>query len=240
VLGRLLDGGHSTVAGRLAAAFRGIGNERIADDIVDAMRAVGYTVHEVNPFADTPSGLAVHEPSPYINRLGMNWQRMREQVLDIFPRPPRKPPTKRAYLQQVDDVYLLDAYHSLSIEGYRVSTELIERVRAGVWKHVPPRAEAVRELMPAFFGLLQQESDPAVRVVLGHFVFVNIHPYTDGNGRIGRFIMNTMLAASGSSWTVIPVEQRSEYMATLETASVEGDIAPFAQFIGQLVSHPAI
>jgi Fic family protein len=35
--------------------------------------------------------------------------------------------------------------------------------------------EAVRELMPAFFDLLRDESEPAVRVVLGHFVFVYIY-----------------------------------------------------------------
>jgi Fic family protein len=31
--------------------------------------------------------------------------------------------------------------------------------------------------MPAFFALLRGEPDPSVRVVLGHFVFVHIHPY---------------------------------------------------------------
>ncbi len=37
------------------------------------------------------------------------------------------------YLHQVDDLYTADAYNSLSIEGYRVSAELIERVRSGNW-----------------------------------------------------------------------------------------------------------
>ena len=36
-------------------------------------------------------------------------------------------------MQQVYDVYVTDAYHSLSIEGYRVSAELIERVRNRSW-----------------------------------------------------------------------------------------------------------
>ena len=48
---RLLAGGHSTVAGRLAGAFRGIGRTRMANDIVGAMRAAGYTVRESDPFA---------------------------------------------------------------------------------------------------------------------------------------------------------------------------------------------
>lgn len=91
--------------------------------------------------------------------------------------------------------------------------------------------------MPAFFRLLQEERDPAVRVVLGHFVFVNIHPYVDGNGRMARFLMNTLLAAGGYPWTVVPVESRNDYMEALESASVEGNLVAFSQLIGQLVER---
>jgi Fic family protein len=101
--------------------------------------------------------------------------------------------------------------------------------------HTPPGTEAVRELMPAFFELLQQESEPAVRVVLGHFMFVYIHPYMDGNGRMGRFLMNLMLASGGYAWIVVPLERREDYMAALESASVEGNIKPFAELLTALV-----
>jgi Fic family protein len=74
-----------------------------------------------------------------------------------------------------------------------------------------------------------------VRVVLGHFLFVYIHPYMDGNGRIGRFLMNVMLASGGYPWTVIPVGDRNTYMSALERASVGEDIGPFADFVGGLV-----
>ena len=89
--------------------------------------------------------------------------------------------------------------------------------------------------MPVFFDLLRSESHPAVRVVLGHFVFVYIHPYMDGNGRIGRFMMNLMLAAGGYPWTVIPLQRRDEYMEALEAASVEQDIIPFTQFLASVL-----
>jgi Fic family protein len=71
--------------------------------------------------------------------------------------------------------------------------------------------------------------------VLGHFVFVYIHPYMDGNGRVGRFLMNVMLASGGYPWTVVPVERRDDYMAALESASVDQNIVPFAQFLARLV-----
>ena len=52
-------------------------------------------------------------------------------------------------------------------------------------------------------------------------IFVFVHPYMDGNARMGRFLMNTMLASGGYPWTVIPVESRDEYMQSLEKASIE-------------------
>jgi hypothetical protein len=319
VLAVLLEGGHTTVAGRLAGAFRNIGRARIADEIVGTMRTAGYDVREGDPFAEAPEfSLPPREPSPYVNRMRLMWQAMRGPVAEGFPAPPGRPADIEAYLKQVEEIYVSDAYHSLSIEGYRVSPELIERVRTGAWnpdvneddrerrnalaargyyeafqavkkcvamvlqgdnsgtvadehhgawyralwapsvtaglvtpadlagyrsgpiyirrsKHVPPRHEAVRDLMPAFFECLREEDDPAVRVVLGHFVFVYIHPCMDGNGRIGRFLMNLMLAAGGYPWTVIPVEHCNDYMAALEAASTRQDIAPFAAFLGGLV-----
>jgi Fic family protein len=101
--------------------------------------------------------------------------------------------------------------------------------------HVPPRYEAVRDLMPAFFTLLEGEKEPAVRAVLGHFFFVYIHPYCDGNGRMGRFLMNVMLASGSYPWTVIPIETRNHYMAALEEASVKKNIEPFSAFLAKLV-----
>lgn len=318
VLARLLEGGHSKVAGRLAGAFRNIGRDTIADQILTAMRAAGYTVAENDPFENTVQiTFAPRQTSPYLNRLRLMWHQMRGPVLEIFPPPPGIAKDKAAYLKAVEDAYVSDAYHSLSIEGYRVNAELIGRVRSGNWNpdngendrrnrdalaargywqafeavkksvvsildganpgetveathpgwyselfgpsvaaglikpadlagyrngpvfvrrsmHVPPRAEAVRELIPAFFELLTQEPEPAVRVVLGHWVFVYIHPYFDGNGRMGRFLMNAMLAAGGYPWTIIPVELRDDYMSSLESASVDKDIRPFAMFLSRL------
>ena len=315
LLRRLLDGGHSTIAGRLAGAYRNIGRDDLAQNILGTMKSADYTLSENDPFKDTtPVTFATREISPYVNRINVMWEKMRAPIIENFP-PTTGPITDiEAYLAEIDDKYVSDAYHSLSIEGYAVSEDLIQRVASGNWKpdrneedrehagalaargyfqafqevrksveevlggtnpgrllaknhglwyrelfgpsvtagilsagdlagyrnrpvyirssrHTPPRHEAVLDLLPAFFELLEKEPDPAVRVVLGHFVFVYIHPYIDGNGRIGRFVMNLMMAAGGYSWTIIPVEKRKEYMRALEAASVGGDIAPFARFL---------
>ena len=116
------------------------------------------------------------------------------------------------------------------LAGYRNGQVYIQQSM-----HVPLNRDAVRDAMPAFFDLLTQETDPAIRVVLGHFIFVYVHPYMDGNGRMARFLMNTMMAAGGYPWTVIPLSERKAYMESLEKASVGEDIGPFADFLAHLV-----
>jgi len=59
----------------------------------------------------------------------------------------------------------------------------------------------------------------------------------DGNGRMGRFLMNAMLAAGGYPWTVVPLQQREHYMAALEQASVGQNIVPFTDFLARLVKQ---
>jgi len=319
LLRRLLEGGHSTIAGRLAGAFRNIGRDRLADDIAGAMAAAGYSLRVQDPFAVRVGPVLPGRAAAITHRLRLMWQAMRGAAIDSFPKAPGRPRHATAYLQRVRDVYTADAYHSLSIEGYRVSPALIERVRSGRWNpdadtrdrghsdalaargywlafqavqrslgsvlrgddpgavaeadhslwyremfspgvaaglhrpadlagyrsgpvfirrslHIPPAAAAVRDAMPVLFELLSAEAEPAARAVLGHFVFVYVHPYADGNGRIGRFLMNVMLASGGYPWSIIPVERRAAYMAALEEASAGQNIAPFAGFVSGIVT----
>lgn len=317
LLGKLLDGEHSIVAGRLAGAFRSIGNDAIANEILKGMRRANFEVRESNPFvSDVVVADAGRIRSPHTHRIRLMWQKMREPIIENLPAPKPIANDIEAYLNSMDEIYVTDAYHSLSIEGYQVSPELIERVQSGDWnpeteeedrnarnamaargyweafqevrksvrdtlegesagkvverdlsdwyqslfapsvtagilkasqlagyrnapvyirqsQHVPMNIEAVRECMPVFYELLKEEEDARARIVLGHFVFVFIHPFLDGNGRTARFLMNVMMASAGYPWLVIKVDDRNAYMAALEAASVKEDIVPFANFIGQ-------
>ena len=73
--------------------------------------------------------------------------------------------------------------------------------------------------MPVFVELLESEDNAIVRAILGHFFFVYIHPYMDGNGRTARFLMNVMLVTGNYPWRIVTVEERTTYMAALEKAS---------------------
>ena len=134
VLRRLLDGGHSVVAGRIAGAFRRIGRTDVAYEIVAAMKAANYTIRETDPFAPQQTfGTLRPATAPIVGRMQAMWQTMREPVMAVFPKVPGLPKDRGDYLKFVDEIYKSDAYHSLSIEGYSVTPELIDRVRAGGW-----------------------------------------------------------------------------------------------------------
>ena len=321
ILKILLNGGQSVIAGRLAGAFRNIKKNKIADDIVKTMQGIGYDIRETDPFKEHLNiSFASRDTSPYANRIRIMWSEFRQIIIERFPASPGIPKGIEQYITTVKEIYVTDAYHSLSIEKYQVTPELIERVRNGGWDskdneadrkqrdamaakgywdafqvveksirkvltgenagqvldddhgdwyralfnpsvvsgllkpvdlagyrnhqvyitssmHVPLNNEAVRDAMPVLMQLLEEENEASVRAVLGHFIFVFIHPYMDGNGRMGRFIMNLMLASGGYPWTVIPVQQRKVYMKSLEEASVNLNILPFAAFISNLVNE---
>lgn len=124
---------------------------------------------------------------------------------------------------------ILQDYH---LAGYRSHQVFIQNSR-----HVPFPQYALLDSIDMLFDLLAQEPHPAVRAILGHFLFVHIHPYGDGNGRIGRFLMNVMFASGGYPWMTIPVSRRSEYMKALEQASCEYNIVDFVEFIRSLYSQ---
>lgn len=131
----LLDGGHVHIAGRLAGGMRAIGRTEVANEIVETMRAAQMDVHESQPFEVAPTPLPAGRPeSPYVQRLRLMWEQMRQPVIDAFPASGEVPSDVAATLEQMEERYVTDAYHSLSIEGYRVTPELIEKVRSGQWQ----------------------------------------------------------------------------------------------------------
>lgn len=319
LLSRLLDAGHTTIAGRVAGAFRRLNRADIADEILSAMASAGHSVRESDPFAAEQAVLVPSvrpAASPFLERLRTLWSMSRESVIREFPAAVAEIDID-ASLSEMDELYKLDAYHSLSIEGYVVTSDLIERVATGAWdpqkhevdrenknalaargywqafqgvreviaellrggeikilrsahrdwyrslfapnvavgllkaselagyrsgpvflrgsRHIPPRSDVARAAMPVLFDLLEEETSPAVRAVLGHWLFGYVHPFPDGNGRVARFLMNALLVHGGYPWTVIRVEDRSEYLRALESASVDGDVRPFASFVARQV-----
>ncbi len=130
----LLEGDHTVVAGRLVGALRRVGRSDMAEEIATTMTQAGHRIRESDPF-DAGQALATIQPrtTPIVARLSGLWEAMRGPVIACFPAQSTEPISLEAYLQSVGDIYVRDAYHSLSIEGYRVTPELIDRVQDGRW-----------------------------------------------------------------------------------------------------------
>ncbi len=122
-----------------------------------------------------------------------------------------------------------------SIQAELIRASDLDQVFIRGAAHAPPPQYALVDVMEALFNCLKNENEASVRAVLGHFIFVYIHPDMDGNGRIGRFIMNAMLASGGYLWTVIRSDKtrRDCYMEALNIASSQHDINVFAEFVVQ-------
>jgi Fic family protein len=64
-----------------------------------------------------------------------------------------------------------------------------------------------------------------------HFRLTAIHPFSDGNGRTSRLLMNLLLLRAGYVPLAVRPEDRSRYLDTLEHGSLAGDLQPFQTFM---------
>lgn len=102
--------------------------------------------------------------------------------------------------------------------------------------YLPPHFIQVSQKMEDF--ILKYQTDtyhPVERAARIHSDFVKIHPFTDGNGRTARLLMNLELMKSGFPAAVLPVERRLVYYETLEQAHIKGDYVPFLSLISEIV-----
>lgn len=86
---------------------------------------------------------------------------------------------------------------------------------------VPPAPGKVRDLMSDLVDYLNGSAhSPLIQAAIVHAQFETIHPFTDGNGRVGRALIHTVLARRGlTEHAVLPI---SLVLATLRTAYVDG------------------
>lgn len=102
--------------------------------------------------------------------------------------------------------------------------------------HKPPVPSEMYRQIKNFFADLPYKTDlNAIELAAWtHAEFVRIHPFTDGNGRTSRMIMNYQLLSNGFLPVSIAKENRLEYFDALETYAVDGNLTPFAEMIAEL------
>ncbi|HMP76594.1 MAG TPA: Fic family protein [Kiritimatiellia bacterium] len=149
----ILEERSPTLAGRFVGAYTFIGDDSTAQEIVAATRSLGLAYRPENPFNRPQPALAAGPRilSASAGRIQALFRAMSKPVAAVFkgvkPRPVRD---VDLCLRRIDNVYVNDAYNSLSIEGYQVSPELIQRIREGQWApDMDPSDRGARDAMAA-------------------------------------------------------------------------------------------
>ncbi len=99
--------------------------------------------------------------------------------------------------------------------------------------HLPPPPSYVGSLMKDFVESVNR--NPGKRgaidhAAMAHADFEAIHPFVDGNGRVGRLLANWMLMQDGYPPIIIEVNERKKYFALLESAQVKDNPEPLIWF----------
>lgn len=106
--------------------------------------------------------------------------------------------------------------------------------------HRPPDFLSVPEQMQALVNWQQtiaQQLHPVERAARLHAELVKIHPFTDGNGRTCRLLMNLELMKAGFPAALIRIDQRLAYYQALDKAHTSGDYQDFIQLVAQSVEQ---
>ena len=149
--------------------------------------------------------------------------------------------------------------HEALMEGVRGEDRLPgEFRRSPVWvgsptdnpetaKYVPPLPEEVPDLFTDLERFINEPSriPTLVRCALMHYQFETIHPFLDGNGRIGRLLIGLLLMQERKLTTPLLYisgyleNNRREYYDRLEAVREDGDIQSYLQFFFTAVSRSA-
>jgi Fic family protein len=140
---------------------------------------------------------------------------------------------------------LLDAHQTL-MQGLIDDVGQYRNTGVGVMKgkqvmHMAPSAERVNGLMFDLFDWLAcSDEHPLILSSIFHYEFEFIHPFADGNGRMGRLWQTLILSQWQDIFSYLPVESliyahQDDYYLALQESTKQADSAPFIEFILQMI-----
>jgi len=127
---------------------------------------------------------------------------------------------------------------------FRSSQVWIGGTRPGTAVFVPPPANEVDDCLKHFERFLHDEAEPTpplVKAALAHVQFETIHPFLDGNGRVGRLLIALQLAADGLMREPLLYlslhfkEHRQTYYELLNRVRLSGEWEAWLEFFADAV-----
>jgi Fic family protein len=171
----------------------------------------------------------VREVSRYVSALDHGISRIRDGF-----------PLSLRLVREIHAVLLADGRGSEKTPGeFRTSQNWVGGTRPGNALYVPPPPEEVISCMGALEKFLHDDpvrTPTLLKAALSHVQFETIHPFLDGNGRVGRLLITLILCAEGAlSQPLLYLslhlkENRQEYYDLLQRVRTEGDWEEWLRF----------
>ena len=136
----------------------------------------------------------------------------------------------------------LEKAHSILMNGLidnagKLRTKNVGIVKGSNVKHIAPNGTMVRSLMKDLFDYLKKDKDLLlIKSCVFHYEFEFIHPFMDGNGRMGRLWQTLILMQQYPLFEFLPIEhlikqQQEQYYHTLSESDKKGSSTPFIEFM---------
>ncbi len=138
--------------------------------------------------------------------------------------------------------------HNLMMKGILLDAGKFRKQAVGIHKggkvhHIAPPAHRVAGLMADLVEWLKKSSDhPLITSSVFHYEFEFIHPFSDGNGRLGRLWQTLILSKWHRLFLVLPLESiikdnQKKYYQALEKSDKNGNSTAFIEFMLLAISE---
>ncbi len=114
-------------------------------------------------------------------------------------------------------------------------------IRGVEWLPVKPEkvAKEMKSLL-SWYSKNKRKLHALVLAAYFHAAFETIHPFIDGNGRVGRILMNFILFKNKYPMINIPNSEKYIYYKSLQEAQSKGNLKPFLEFLIKLMKHEKV
>lgn len=112
------------------------------------------------------------------------------------------------------------------------------RVRISGSNTILPNPLKVPELMEEFYKWLTENiNNEPITAIMAHLKFVSIHPFTDGNGRTARLLMNALLLKYGYAPIIVRPTDRKKYLTAIENYQTKNDEETYIKFMLRILNR---
>lgn len=110
----------------------------------------------------------------------------------------------------------------------------VRRVQVFIGRSIPPKAQEVPKQIASllrWYSTNKNKLHPIILASYFHTEFERIHPFVDGNGRVGRLLMNFILHKNNYPMINIPEARKFKYYEALQEAHYKGSLMPFVRYL---------